>query len=138
MVIWAGVSKNIETSPSDVWLKFLFNDPSFKKLPVRTQLQLKREKNVLVNNGTWDDKDGDCRQEIVFIGDKNEMDEKFIIEQLDHCLLTETELKMDQEEWFNFPDPFPDWFEQEEDGVCELNKDDDEEGDDEEEDDEQS
>ncbi|MEM7599819.1 MAG: zinc metallochaperone GTPase ZigA [Verrucomicrobiota bacterium] len=51
---------------------------------------------------------GDCRQEIVFIGAN--MDHEAITEMLDSALLTEDELGMDQEDWkMRFPDPFPVW-----------------------------
>ncbi|MFC4545528.1 GTP-binding protein [Paenactinomyces guangxiensis] len=50
----------------------------------------------------WDPDWGDRMQEIVFIG--IEMNKEEIIRSLDHCLLTEKEMKMD---WTQFPDPFP-------------------------------
>lgn len=51
----------------------------------------------------WDPKYGDRRQEIVFIGLKEEMDETQIRGWLDACLITEDEPD-------NVNDPFPPWF----------------------------
>ncbi|MFT4303974.1 MAG: GTP-binding protein [Candidatus Woesearchaeota archaeon] len=52
----------------------------------------------------WDEKFGDRRQEMVFIGIK--ISKKQIEKQLKECLLTKEELKQDYE---NFNDPFPKW-----------------------------
>ncbi|MFT4325987.1 MAG: GTP-binding protein [Candidatus Woesearchaeota archaeon] len=52
----------------------------------------------------WDQRFGDRRQEIVFIG--IDLDQEQITKDLDACLLSEEELKQDYE---NFEDPFPKW-----------------------------
>lgn len=56
----------------------------------------------------WQEGNGDCRQEIVLIGQN--MDQEAITKMLDHCLLTEAELATDEKNWHvDFPDPFPAW-----------------------------
>ena len=49
---------------------------------------------------------GDRRQEIVFIG-ADPMEESWIRNQLDICLLPESEFKPDR--WRDLPDPFASW-----------------------------
>ncbi|MDF1813214.1 MAG: zinc metallochaperone GTPase ZigA [Verrucomicrobiales bacterium] len=55
---------------------------------------------------TWQEPNGDCRQEIVLIG--SNMNKEQLVEMLDSALLTPEELAMDKEKW-DFPDPFPKW-----------------------------
>jgi G3E family GTPase len=56
----------------------------------------------------WDGPNGDCRQEIVLIGQN--MDREALTEMLDDCLLTEEEVAMDVKQWKKqFSDPFPEW-----------------------------
>lgn len=59
----------------------------------------------------WDKKYGDRRQEIVFIGLKNDLNEVAIRKQLDACLIKDylSNPLIHQ----NLPDPFPRWFETE-------------------------
>ena len=47
---------------------------------------------------------GDCRQELVFIGQK--LDKELVLTQLEHCLLTEQELALGENAWQQFPSPF--------------------------------
>ncbi|MEM0987492.1 MAG: GTP-binding protein [Pseudomonadota bacterium] len=54
----------------------------------------------------WVEPFGDRRQEIVFIGSDDEIDQKDITSRLDDCLLTDAELKKD---YSRFRDPFPRW-----------------------------
>jgi G3E family GTPase len=51
---------------------------------------------------TWDQKWGDRKNELVFIG--IEIDQEVLISQLDACLLTDEEMNAD---WTTFNDPFP-------------------------------
>ncbi|WP_068860443.1 zinc metallochaperone GTPase ZigA [Perlucidibaca aquatica] len=55
----------------------------------------------------WDAEVGDCRQEIVFIGQS--LDTKNAIDILDACLLTDAEMQMGPEAWAALSDPFPQW-----------------------------
>ena len=55
----------------------------------------------------WDAEVGDCRQEIVFIGQS--LDTKNAIDILDACLLTDAEMQMGPEAWAELSDPFPQW-----------------------------
>ncbi|WP_268798777.1 zinc metallochaperone GTPase ZigA [Pseudomonas huanghezhanensis] len=55
----------------------------------------------------WTEQTGDCRQELVFIG--QHMDFKQLTAQLDDCLLTDAELALGVEGWAHLHDPFGDW-----------------------------
>lgn len=57
---------------------------------------------------SWDDQYGDRRQEIVFIGLRNEMDEAALRQRLDNCLIKEYLIAPDL--WRKVEDPFPQWF----------------------------
>ncbi|MAH89032.1 MAG: 4-hydroxytetrahydrobiopterin dehydratase [Pelagibacterales bacterium] len=59
-------------------------------------------------NKIWAKEFGDRRQEIVFIGLKNEMDKKLIIDKLDRLLVKDYSIKI--ENTLRFKDPFPEWF----------------------------
>lgn len=50
---------------------------------------------------------GDRRQELVFIG--VDMDQQQMMNQLNHCLLTEDEIVEGEARWKMFSDPFPAW-----------------------------
>ena len=56
----------------------------------------------------WQEPFGDCRQELVFIG-QNVVAETVFLE-LDACLLTDAELAAGPEVWRNYRDDFPQWF----------------------------
>lgn len=58
----------------------------------------------------WNKDYGDRRQEIVFIGLKNEMDEQNIRQQLDSCLIKD--YLMTPSLYQKMKDPFPVWFQQ--------------------------
>ncbi len=56
----------------------------------------------------WKGDNGDCRQEIVLIGQN--MDREALEEMFDDCLLTEEEISTNEKKWHKmFPDPFPKW-----------------------------
>lgn len=55
----------------------------------------------------WDAEVGDCRQEIVFIGQS--LATKKAIDILDTCVLTDAEMNMGPETWAELSDPFPQW-----------------------------
>lgn len=58
----------------------------------------------------WDEDFGDRRQEIVFIGLKNQMDEQAIRRQIDDCLIQDYLTSPDT--YHKLQDPFPTWFQQ--------------------------
>ncbi|MGE9268540.1 MAG: GTP-binding protein [Verrucomicrobiales bacterium] len=56
----------------------------------------------------WQGENGDCRQEIVLIGQN--LDSEALTAMLDECLLSEEELATNERKWHKlFPDPFPKW-----------------------------
>ncbi|MFA9479147.1 zinc metallochaperone GTPase ZigA [Phycisphaerales bacterium AB-hyl4] len=57
--------------------------------------------------GQWDAEVGDCRQEIVFIG--QEMEQKTIEVLLDSALLDDDEMATGPNGWQSFNDPIPKW-----------------------------
>ena len=62
--------------------------------------------SVLAN---WEEPYGDRRQEIVIIGYVGEMDEAFIKECFDACLLTDLEMQLGESAWCDFKDPLPEY-----------------------------
>lgn len=58
----------------------------------------------------WEEPFGDRRQEIVMIG--IDLDHQAIIDDLDTCLLTEEEMKLEPKYWELLEDPFPKWIRQ--------------------------
>ena len=59
----------------------------------------------------WDKDLGDRRQEIVFIGLKEELDEKEIRKKLDACIIKDYLTKKDT--YQKLTDPFPEWLQDE-------------------------
>ena len=62
--------------------------------------------SVLAN---WEEPYGDRRQEIVIIGYAGKMDEAFLKECFDACLLTNAEMELGESAWGNFKDPLPEY-----------------------------
>jgi len=58
----------------------------------------------------WAVDGGDCRQELVFIG--QDMDFAQLTSELDDCLLTDDEMAMGEQAWQSLPDPFGPWFDE--------------------------
>ncbi len=57
----------------------------------------------------WQADSGDCRQELVFIGQG--VDFPRLNAELDQCLLTDAEMAQGSDAWVALPDPFGDWHE---------------------------
>ena len=55
----------------------------------------------------WVEPFGDMRQELVFIGQG--LNKNKIIQSLDECLLSDSDMLKGITHWINFPDPFPVW-----------------------------
>ena len=53
----------------------------------------------------WQTPFGDCRQELVFIGQNIDADKAR--QELDWCLLSDDELAAGKDSWITFPDHFP-------------------------------
>jgi G3E family GTPase len=57
----------------------------------------------------WTAQSGDCRQELVFIG--QHIDFARLTQELDACLLNDDEMALGMENWMRLPDPFGPWTE---------------------------
>ncbi|OMQ35848.1 zinc metallochaperone GTPase ZigA [Pseudomonas putida] len=57
----------------------------------------------------WEDASGDCRQELVFIG--QDIDFARLTTELEECLLSDEEMLLGAEGWRRLPDPFGPWYE---------------------------
>ena len=57
---------------------------------------------------SWEAETGDCRQELVFIGQN--IDFGRLATELDECLLTDAEMAAGVASWRLMPDPFGDWY----------------------------
>ena len=58
----------------------------------------------------WSSDAGDCRQELVFIGQN--IDFALLSEELNNCLLSDAEMARGVENWLQLPDPFGNWHEE--------------------------
>jgi G3E family GTPase len=67
----------------------------------------KDEESLATIERNWDDKFGDCRQELVIIG--MAMDREALHARFDACLLTDEELALGPTGWKDLFDPFPVW-----------------------------
>jgi len=65
------------------------------------------EESLALIEKNWDEKFGDCRQELVIIG--MQMDEAALRARFDACLLDDQEMALGPNGWEDFDDPFPNW-----------------------------
>jgi G3E family GTPase len=68
------------------------------------------EESIQTIMKNWAEQSGDCRQELVFIG--QHVDFTQLAVELDQCQLTDEELAQGPEVWKLLPDPFGDWHEE--------------------------
>ena len=68
------------------------------------------EESVAAIMANWQLSTGDCRQELVFIGQN--IDFTQMRAELDACLLNDEEMALGVESWRLLPDPFGPWYEQ--------------------------
>lgn len=68
------------------------------------------EESTAAIMANWTAAVGDCRQELVFIGQN--IDFAQLTAALDDCLLTDEEMALGAEGWQNWPDPFGPWYEE--------------------------
>jgi G3E family GTPase len=69
------------------------------------------EENITAIMDNWTSNTGDCRQELVFIGQN--IDFAQLTAELDNCLLTDAEMALGTDGWAALPDPFGPWHEME-------------------------
>lgn len=55
----------------------------------------------------WEEPFGDMRQELVFIGQN--IEQQKVLDALDSCLLSESDMLKGKDFWLSLPDPFPSW-----------------------------
>ncbi|MFK7701239.1 zinc metallochaperone GTPase ZigA [Pseudomonas caspiana] len=67
------------------------------------------EENINAIMDNWTSQTGDCRQELVFIGQN--IDFAQLTAELDNCLLTDAEMALGTDGWVALPDPFGPWHE---------------------------
>jgi G3E family GTPase len=65
------------------------------------------EESIVAIMKNWLEASGDCRQELVFIGQN--IDFALLATELDACLLTDAEMSLSIERWRQLPDPFGPW-----------------------------
>lgn len=68
------------------------------------------EESTAAIMSNWTAAVGDCRQELVFIGQN--IDFAQLTAELDSCLLTDEEMALGAEGWQAWPDPFGPWYEE--------------------------
>jgi G3E family GTPase len=79
--------------------------PFFSSMPFLVHMWPNDKTTLSIIKTQWDPEAGDCAQEIVVIGQK--MDHTAVKAELDACLLTDKEMKLEPEEWTKqFADPF--------------------------------
>ncbi|AZF13478.1 Metal chaperone [Pseudomonas sp. R2-37-08W] len=68
------------------------------------------QESVVAIMDNWQPSSGDCRQELVFIGQN--IDFAQMRAELDQCLLTDEEMALGVEAWRQLADPFGPWYEE--------------------------
>ena len=88
-----------------VWLYLSDKNKNETILEMAKQIDDPEEiKSVLSN---WQEPHGDRRQEIVLIGYADKMDESFLKECFDACLLNDEEMNLGEISWSDLKDPLP-------------------------------
>ncbi len=72
------------------------------------------EEHIADIRASWQTPFGDCRQELVFIGQNIDADQAR--RELDRCLLSEAELSAGEDVWKTYRDSFPSWLADEQPG----------------------
>ena len=94
--MWSQAGMSISFDPGGMWYAAVPRDKWPEDDETRAWL-----------DSVWDDKVGDRRQELVFIG--IDQDQETMIEALDFCLLTDKEMAAGEAEWSDYEDSFPSW-----------------------------
>lgn len=94
--VWSQAGSSLQIDPAGYWFAAVGKD----RWPEDPETREWIEEH-------WDEKVGDCRQEIVFIG--VEMDREKIEARLDKALVTKEEMTAGPEHWQTFEDPLPSW-----------------------------
>lgn len=94
--LWSQAGRLLELSPTAVWWNSL-EPEEFPEDP--------EEKQAILD--TFEGPYGDCRQEMVFIGYKEDLSS--IRADLDRCLLSDSEFEKGPAGWLELPDPWPEW-----------------------------
>ena len=93
MMVWSQAGGLFQLSPGGAW---------WIDTPKDLWPEDEESKQQIQND--WDEKQGDRRQELVFIG--TDMNKNEMITHLNKCLLTPTEMALGPDEWIKFDDPF--------------------------------
>lgn len=87
-------------------LRYGFAGRWWRFVPKADWPQDEQSTQVIMRN--WLEQTGDCRQELVFIGQN--IDFSQLNADLDGCLLTDAEMAIGVEGWSQMADPFGDWY----------------------------
>ncbi|MEM7790255.1 MAG: zinc metallochaperone GTPase ZigA [Verrucomicrobiota bacterium] len=67
------------------------------------------EDEIMTVLSNWREPYGDRRQEIVLIGYADTLDEEYLCQCFDSCLLNDKEMVLGESRWEELPDPYPSW-----------------------------
>lgn len=90
-------------------MRYSYAGPWWQSVPREHWPAAGPERESIVEH--WDAEVGDCRQELVFIG--QHIDYQRLTRELDACLLTDQEMALGEVAWRSFSDPFGPWLEEE-------------------------